>query len=248
MARPDWNLSWFVHLPNMWNAESVSTSCRGSTRAIRTQGNTNHMGDAYVWTYNGNPYGDSNEGKFDDGSISIALRVGESGAGHIGMNGIMARCPWLLADGLNSNGYRQFYFLGNYNDHTEGHADEGDSLSCRLYRIDNATRTNLATVVFPVVHNNYVQFEVQFENSGGNVICRTRYNNSLAATGTGILSCPGSANWTSFNTICTDTSPGSLINPGYWGFGAHHVGSSGGGNIDEQRVHFDHITLYRGIP
>lgn len=210
MARSDFNFMYTTSLPvRFFEGTSSVVAAGGSTRSQLFQGESGGNGRLLGYFYNGL--------SFRDGSASVAVNAntGLFGSGNLSL-GVFLRMP-VIGTLLIPDSARNYYAAGIFGDNTQS-----SPVNMRLYRVLNGVATQVGSQwTCPVVDNGFIQFEIQLENDGSNdVICRRRQNEGSA------LSIPGSAGWTSFTTIATDTGHGGVLNqPGYAGFGL--VGSSG---------------------
>lgn len=217
MARSDFNRIYYPSEPLRLQELSTNVvAAGGSVRSTRIQGHSSTgSGNVQAYLYTG--------ASFADGSASIAVSAddGNFSQGNLAL-GVILRMQ-TLGDGLIAANDRDFYIAGIYIDNTNT-----SPVNLRLYRVLNGTPTQIGSAwSCPVVDNTFIQFELQLENDmSDDVICRRRQNEGSA------LSSPGSAGWTSYTTIATDTGHGGVLNQaGYAGFGK--LGStsfSGGAN------------------
>lgn len=171
-----------------------------------------------------------------DGSVGVAVRTIDDVPTSRGVFGAIARAQTLLGPGLVSLSGISAYFIGIYQDNTTS-----ATANIRAYRVINGAYTllSLGTVgCFDYAGQGYCQFEIRLINNGGHVEFWLRYNNGTE------LSLPGSTGWTSWALVYTDTTPGVLVNAGYWGFGGYQYTSGGsGGTSDFKDPMIDHVTI-----
>lgn len=121
-----------------------------------------------------------------------------------------------------------------------------DNPECAVYRVLGGTATLLGSVFTPriildVADSRYLQIEFRIQNSGPDVDIDARWNEGTEATP------PGSAGWTAWSDIATDTSPGVLVNGGYWGFGGQIIPNQGWSGGSDNYVYIDEFRIVAGI-
>jgi hypothetical protein len=236
MSIANWN---FREAPPMGVRErggGTLTSGSGYSAFMRLGSKVN--GQIVGWLYNGPSFA----GNFPlrDGSISGAFRTGTTGNLY-DLYGVWIRqqsATPTLATHLNC------YFAGLFQAATTGSVGP---FNVRLYRVLSGVFAQVgSTWTIPKLNGDspgLCQFEIRAKNVSSNVLLEQRYNNGTA------LSSPGSAGWTSWATVATDSGHGGVTNqPGYWGFGVAHAGVGGSSpDFTNCYVYFDQVRINMGI-
>lgn len=121
-----------------------------------------------------------------------------------------------------------------------------DNPECAVHKVINGVASQVGPLFYPrvildVADSRFLQIEFRIQNVGPNVQIDSRWNEGTEAT------VPGSPGWTSWTNIGTDTSPGVLVNGGYWGFGAQIVPSGGWSGGSDNFVYVDEVRIIAGI-
>jgi hypothetical protein len=179
--------------------------------------------------------GDPAESAIQDCQVAVALRLPTGSVN--GANkffGLVMRAQSALTGSISS-GSRSYYIVG-LNSSTTSSANP----SCIVRKWTAGTAAVVGSAwTMPTTTGNWLHYEVKILNNGANVEFWTRHNTSSTPT------TYGSANWSSYTLRATDTSPGVLANPGYYGIGFGQLATTawGGGTYGNNYIQFDYFRL-----
>lgn len=244
MAKQDWRGPFFAGYDTPYGFRyrpSTEVPPGGEDLSTRLEA---QQWDASSWvgfTYDGPDIGDF---PLETGYISGALRTSNSPWGVNASHpfGFIMRQQTLLsldATSLDPLSSVNMYMAGIYGQSSE----MTPILNCAVFKIINGSAIQLGPTFFVtrMAAGSFIQLELKLENSGPNVEISYRSNGGTE------VSDPGSTGWTNWSLITTDTSPGVLINGGYWGFGQGIISGSfagGGGNYN----YIDRVRIGTGNP
>jgi len=244
MAKADWSHFW---TPGFIGTGSQNYTFAGRTNLIAPGAGSSNIafstGKGASPAIAGFLYDGPTISKFpvQDGIISFAVRNGESDY-IVGTSIIGGLCRF---QGLYSGQYSGTdqvlgYIVGTKMAQTVFRSTTATAIY-KLVGSSSATLVADALAVSTIDDGTtyYIQTEFALKNNGGNVEFYQRNNN----TNTGVLG-PEDAGWSSWNLVATDTSPGALINPGYWGFGVYmHTGSMTSSSRNFDNIRFDDVRI-----